>query len=524
MKLLSIIISMCILACSFSTLASANTKQKFKLHKVHHAAARHPAKKASTLAPAKASIAMAAATIWPTRISSAPVYGAKQLSNEINRIIQPLRSNIEVGVYVKSMKQGDNLFTRNVNQFFVPASVLKVFTAEAALLYLGPEYRFSTLLLTDAKSVNNGVLQGNLYIVQTGDPSLTYYDLTDLMVNLKTRQIHTISGNVYIDNSAYDQSVYGPGWLWDDKKNCYAAPISASIINHNCLSMQVTPARTKGAPARIQTSSHYYYPPLINRVTTVASRSCSLHLNTESNSSISLNGCMPKGQYAWGISYVLQDIQGYNYSLFQDLLRQMNVRVYGRIQQGVAAPHLPIIATHQSKPLKDLVHDMLKKSDNVIAGSLFKKVGQLYTKQPGSWENGGLAVTQILSRRSGLNSAGAQVIDGSGLSRENRITPTQMMQVLDFAYHHYATNYEFITALPIGGVDGTLKHRMGNIARKVRAKTGTMKGVIALAGYAVSADKEPLAFVIMINTRAGSMWQYRQIEDKIVTVLTRYSR
>ena len=99
-----------------------------------------------------------------------------------------------------------------------------------------------------------------------------------------------------------------------------------------------------------------------------------------------------------------------------------------------------------------------------------------------------------------------------------------MMQVLDYAFHNEATSFEFISALPIAGVDGTLKHRMGNIARKVRAKTGTISGVTTLAGYAIANDKEPLAFVIMINGSKGMGWKYKELEDKIATALTRYKR
>ncbi|OGT45920.1 MAG: D-alanyl-D-alanine carboxypeptidase/D-alanyl-D-alanine-endopeptidase [Gammaproteobacteria bacterium RIFCSPHIGHO2_12_FULL_41_20] len=522
MRLLSIFICICLIICGFSpqTFAKKKSRVKTTKHKTH--SVYHFTKKTSPATLALTPIA--APSFSSARRGKAIIYGTQQLTNEINRILQPLRYNVNIGIYVKSMRQNDYLFAKNVYQQFVPASILKIFTAEAALLYLGPEYRFSTQLLTDAKSINNGVLQGNLYIIQTGDPSLTYYDLTDLMVSLKAQQIHAISGNVYIDNSAYDQATRGPGWLWDDKKYCYAAPISASIINHNCISLQVAPAKTKGAPAQIRTSPRYYYPRLINRTTTASARPCALHVGTETNSAISLNGCMPKGQYAWGISYVLEDIEGYNLSLFRDLLRQMSIQVYGRIQPGIAPSHLSVVATHQSKPLKLLITEMLKKSDNIIAGSLFKKMGQISTSRPGSWENGSRAVIQILTRRCSMDPYGARVIDGSGLSRDNRLSPSQMMQVLDFSYHHYPSNDDFLTALPISGVDGTLKHRMSNIARKVRAKTGSMKGVLALAGYAISADKEPLAFVIMINTKAISMWQYKQIEDKIVTALTRYSR
>ncbi|OGT36845.1 MAG: D-alanyl-D-alanine carboxypeptidase/D-alanyl-D-alanine-endopeptidase [Gammaproteobacteria bacterium RIFCSPHIGHO2_12_FULL_37_14] len=462
----------------------------------------------------------------PVPITFSTVYGISQLNSELNQLISANLANADISVYVKSMKYGDMLYARNIHQPLTPASTLKIFTAEAALLYLSPEYRFSTQLLTDAKSVKNGILQGNLYIVLSGDPTLTYYDLVDLMLSLKTQQIRAVAGNVYIDNTAYDQRFYGPGWVWKDTNYCYAAPISASIINHNCLSFKVTPSKIPGRAAQVVTSPKYFYPPIRNSVITKTkkTRSCSVRLTGDTSSIISIDGCMPRGKYAWGVSYVVADIPEYNRALFKNLLNRLSVNVYGNVTFGSASNNLSLIGAHNSKPLRLLINDMLKKSDNIIAGALFKKLGQLYTREPGSWENGSFAVSQILAKRAGVNITGMRVLDGSGLSPDNLATSAQMMQVLDFAFHHYATSYEFISALPIAGVDGTLKHRMGYIARKVRAKTGTISGVASLAGYTVTAEKEPLAFVIMINGSKGMGWRYKALEDKMTTTLTRYVR
>jgi serine-type D-Ala-D-Ala carboxypeptidase/endopeptidase (penicillin-binding protein 4) len=454
------------------------------------------------------------------------IYGRSQLASQLDSIIASGSTNADVAVYVKSMKHGDTLYSRNIHQSLTPASTLKVLTAEAALLFLGPEYRFSTQLLTDAKTVKNGVLQGNLYIVFSGDPSLTYYDLVDLLMALKSQQINTIAGNVYLDNTAYDQRFYGPGWESKDKKYYYAAPISASIINHNYLSFQVAPSKVAGRAAQVMTSPKYFYPTIKNSVVTKSSgsRACSVHLSSEVGSTISIDGCMPKGRYAWGVGYVVTDVPEYNRALFKNSLSRLSVKVLGTVTFASAPENLSLVSQHASKPLRVLINDMLKKSDNIIAGALFKKLGQLYTKKPGSWENGSIAVSQILSKHAGMNTRGMRILDGSGLSPDNLTTPSQMMQVLDFAFHHPETSDDFITALPIAGVDGTLKHRMGNIARKVRAKTGTISGVVSLAGYALTSDKEPLAFVIMINGKKGMGWSYKSLEDKIATALTRYKR
>jgi D-alanyl-D-alanine carboxypeptidase/D-alanyl-D-alanine-endopeptidase (penicillin-binding protein 4) len=430
------------------------------------------------------------------------LYGSSQLANELSYLINASNSHADMTVYVKSMKYGDSLYSHNIHQPLTPASTLKILTAEAALIYLGPNYRFSTQLLTDAKGIKNGVLRGNLYVVLSGDPTLTYYDLVELLGSLRSEQIHAIAGNVYIDNTAYDQSFYGPGWMWQDKGYCYAAPISASIINHNCFKY--------AAPIRKSIAKNH--------------GTRTLALSPRSENILSIDNYLAKGHYALGVSYVVTDIPEYNRNLFKRVLNQLSVSVYGSVTFGSAPETLSLVSSHNSKPLTTLINEMLKKSDNVIAGALFKKLGQLYSRQPGSWENGSLAVSQILSKRAGVNISGMRILDGSGLSSSNLTTSAQMMQVLDFAYHHPSISDKFISSLPISGIDGTLKHRMGNITRKIRAKTGTISGVVSLAGYAESRDKEPLAFVIMINGNKGYGWQYKTLEDKIATALTRYKR
>lgn len=503
MKVIYLIISIFIVLLSINSAQAKSKTHPRKVSKVH---------KVSKLSPKAPKVA-------------AVLYGSNALTTEINHIINTDGQGADVAVYVKSLKLNDSIYQDNVNRTMTPASTMKVLTAEAGLLFLKPSYRFSTQLLTDAKSIKNGVLQGNLYLVLSGDPTLTYNDLMVLFSHLKSHQISAISGNVYIDNNAYDQSFYGPGWEWQDKVYCYAAPISASIINHNCLSFKLAPS-TVGHKAKLVTSSKYFYPAIKNDVLTKAksAHACGLHLSSDTGSDIAIDGCIPKGKEGWGVTYVVKSIPDYDRALVKALLQHLGVGIYGDVTFKSAPENLSLIGQHPSEALQVLVKEMLKKSDNVIAGALFKKIGQLYTREPGTWQNGGLAVSKILSKEAGVNTYGMRLLDGSGLSPYNRVTPAQLMQTLDFTYHNPETSDAFIAALPIAGVDGTLKHRMGNIARKVRAKTGTISGVVSLAGYAVTADQETVAFVIMVNGSKGLSWRYKEMEDKIATALTRYRR
>ncbi len=413
--------------------------------------------------------------------SSMSSMGQQQLAQQLNRIIQQVSPNADVGVQIKSMQSGNVLYARNAQDVFAPASILKILTAEAALLYLGPQYTFSTRLMTDSHRTANGVIEGNVYLVHSGDPSLTNGDLSDLLEQLKAQHVHEVTGNIYIDNTAYDQSNFGPGWIWHDEQYCYGAPINASIIDHNCQLSR--PAATTRRQRRAN-----------------------------------------KVQYALGSSAVIRDVISYNKSLLNWSLRHADIQVDGEIQAGSAPSNARMLVEHQSQPLSALVKRMLKKSDNIIAGSLFKKMGAVYSKRPGSWANGSEAVKAVLGDSAEMSSLQMNLLDGSGLSPDNRIKPAQVMQVLNFAFHHSSTHYEFLTSLPIAGVDGTLKHRLYNVARRVRAKTGSMpiSGVASLAGYAMSREKEPLAFVIIVNGHRGGTWKYRKMEDDIVTALANY--
>ncbi len=457
-----------------------------------------------------------------SRSHTQAVNGTYALVSEINSAINSTSPNAHVGIAIKSMKLGDTLYAKNEQSLFVPASTLKMFTAEAALLYLGPNYQFPTRFMTNAK-ISDGKLYGDLYLVHSGDPSLTYSDLVELMANLKAQQIQEITGNVYIDITAYDQENTGPGWLGTDKRNPYGAPISASIINHNFLSFRVVP---HGGMPQVVTGPTAFVGEVENSIVSKPHsrlKTCYVKLDGGQGGTIAIRGCTSKRSYGIGVSHVITDIVQYNKSMLTDLFKRSNIHVDGIITAGAAPTDSQALATHTSKPLKKLITEMLKMSDNVIAGSLFKKIGELYTHRPGSWENGGDSVGRILSQQAALDTWHINLIDGSGLSRYNQVTPAQMLQLLDFTYHNDATSYEFMSALPIAGVDGTLKRRMRNIAWRVRAKTGTMQGVVSLAGYAISQDKEPFAFVILINGR-GSVWQYRELEDKILNLLTHYSR
>jgi len=168
-----------------------------------------------------------------------------------------------------------------------------------------------------------------------------------------------------------------------------------------------------------------------------------------------------------------------------------------------------------------LVKTMLKKSDNLIADSLFKTLGAIYYKQTGTWENSSKAMQQILANKTNIDFSKALIYDGAGLSRYTLVSPQQFSLLLSAAYHDPVLADIFIAALPIAGIDGTLKYRMGkgSTLGNIHAKTGSLANTSALSGYLQTSHHEVLAFAIIINRFTGTMHKYHLLQDKICQFL-----
>lgn len=211
--------------------------------------------------------------------------------------------------------------------------------------------------------------------------------------------------------------------------------------------------------------------------------------------------------------------------LLKTTLMEKNINVIGEVVLGTVPPDAHRVATHLSPPLADIIKLMNKPSDNWIAEMLFKAIGAEVKGKPGTWKKGREAVTEFLGEIMDELPA-HRFVDGSGLSRYNLLNTELLTKLLVYMSHNFELIPEFMASLPIAGVDGTLKNRMqGMYAEKMlRAKTGTLSGVSALAGYTITADGEVLAFGILISHYFGSAATARGIQDKIGNYLTQFSR
>ena len=211
--------------------------------------------------------------------------------------------------------------------------------------------------------------------------------------------------------------------------------------------------------------------------------------------------------------------------LLKNELMEKGIEVTGDVVPGTVPLEARTAAKHLSPPLADIIKLMNKPSDNWIAELLFKAIGAEVMGEPGTWQKGRDAVTAFLSETVGELPA-HRFVDGSGLSRYNLLNVELLTKLLGYMYRNFELMPEYLASLPIAGVDGTLRNRMQGVyaEKMLRAKTGTLSGVSALAGYAVTVDDEVFAFGILISHYVGSAVPARDIQDQIGNYLTGFSR
>lgn len=429
------------------------------------------------------------------------------IANIINKY-----GNDNVGVLVASANDGKIIYARNANKLFMPASTLKTFTAAAALKYLGADYKFQTKVF--AKN-------SNLYFYFAGDPTLTVNNLSALVGALKNLGINSINGDIYLDDTLFDQVGYGPGWLVDDRNFCYSAPVDAIALNRNCFPFSIYAPRYANGRV-IGTTNNFYnfinvYSSAVGRYNT---NECILHLQGLADNNYQISGCTKPNGHRMSFLVTAKNMRLLAADVLIKLLRQHNIQFYGRIKTGAVPSDAKQLLTHESLPLNALVKTMLKKSDNLYANSIYKKLGATLYRQPGTWQNGAQALNNILGPSSGIEFNKIRIVDGSGLSRENLITPHSLVALMYYVYHNPNIRESFIHSLGISGIDGHLQYRMESLGARVHAKTGTESGITSLAGYIYAKNGKVYTFAIMVNGLAG-VRRYQALEDEICTYFAR---
>lgn len=448
---------------------------------------------------------------------------ATALQDAADKLINRIDPGINIGISVVDLITGAAVYQRNANQLFVPASNMKLFSDAAAIMVLGPDYRFRTQLSTDASTLDQGVLKGSVYIHLTGDPSLTGADVKELLSVLSQWGVRRIAGNIVLVSSHSKVSPYAPGWADKDLKYSYGAPLAPLMLDENRLTVTVNPSHKLGEPAIVE-FAHPYAMLLDNQVKTSSNPHCGVDFIMDRENKLTVRGCVALSQWAIQQRIAIRNPLRYAQALIKQQLIDLHIGLDGNVQLG-NDKHSLVLATHESKPIAQLLADTLKPSDNLYADSLFLHAAEKLNNSPVDWQAAQPIVKDFLQQQTGINLQNAVLIDGSGLSRKDLLTPQQTVSLLRFLHEKFSFSYEYIAALPVAGRDGTLQRRLRLPSQQgfIRAKTGTMAGIIGLSGYLYTVNAHTLAFAIFINRTSHShpTMSYRSLVDALCTVFLR---
>jgi len=463
-------------------------------------------------------------TLWVLTVLTCPLRAAPApptLAAALDHILSDpaLRGGV-TGAVVVRVRDGKTLYEHDADLRLLPASNRKLFTAAAALGLLGDDWTYKTQLRALALPDSAGVVHRSVMLRGGGDGSLTTADLDDMAAQIAKAGVKRIDGNVMGDHSLFTGGLYGFGWEWDDFSDEEFPVLSSLEVNDGDIHIHVAP-RTVGSPAIVTQTFPSSYPLLVNNTRTVPAGAPNTCIVTRpyGNTYIVAYGNLPLDA-SLDQNVPVADPPLYALTVLDYCLRAHGISSNGPTIYITYLPSAPLVvlATHVSLPMAQYLPLMLKPSDNLIAECLVRTLGAV--KGKGGTYEAGHAVETPFFQSLGVDTTALDLRDGSGVSRRNFVTARAVGQLL-LGMSRRTDFKAYYDALPIAGVDGTLKTRMTGTraAGNVHAKTGTLSQARALSGYVTGPNGDMYAFSLLMNNFPGNARSAGNVQDKFVEFL-----
>jgi len=390
----------------------------------------------------------------------------EELKKQIEDLLNIIPASTKVGMLIYNPILRDTIFQVNHSMSMIPASNTKLFTTAVALSDLGGDFKISTKIFSDDFSIEDGVINGNLYIKGFGNSTFSQNDLEQMMQEIKLKGIVKITGNIIGDDTYFDNVYKRDDWIADETANVKLPPISAITLDRNRKIIQKRRGR------RIRTSVVAVDNPPLNAA-----------------------------------------------SILRSKLIENGIKV-GKSSSVGKTPDQVLQLSESGIQLRELIKLINKHSDNFLAEGLFKTIGAEASQDQGNAFYSTQAILDFIEDN-GIFSTGTSVVDGSGISRFDQITPGAIVGLLEVMYFDINNYNEFYNSLSIAGVDGTLRGRMrGSLAENnFHGKTGSLNGVTSIAGYLKTMNNEDIIVSIIFEYQHGGSDYYKSIEDDIIKAL-----
>jgi D-alanyl-D-alanine carboxypeptidase/D-alanyl-D-alanine-endopeptidase (penicillin-binding protein 4) len=460
------------------------------------------------------------------------------------------RANWGVQV-VKLNEEATVLYRRNADRYFTPASNTKLYSTALALLRLGPDYRFETVVGT-AASIDNGRIAGDLVLVGGGDPSMSWRAypfvkgpstvqrppltaIEELAAAIVDRGIRRIDGGIVGDDTRWPHSPYPEGWAFDDGVWEYGSPTSALTINDNAIKLTVEPGPEAGSLARLTLLPALEYYWIDNRVVTQEGGRLEV-ARMPGSRQLRLTGRISPRSSGRVELLAIEDPAHYAAFALHDALTRRGVSIgeapsaRHRAEDHPYVDPLPttVLARRQSPPLSEILQVVNKVSQNLHAEMILRETAFRIRRE--GTASAGVEELRLLLASIGVEKDAVDFRDGSGMSRLALTTPETTIRLLRHMWNSPHRDL-WAATLPVGGEDGTLENRF-QVKRRpgqprypdasaVRAKTGTLTHVTALSGYIRSKTHGPVAFSIMVNNTTARSSEIRAAVDRIALEIAR---
>ena len=478
-------------------------------------------------------LAAAALVVWGAGHQARSTEHVPTLASDLDAIFDdPVFARALVGVRVESLTTGAVLYARESGRHVMPASNMKLVTLAVAAARLGWDFRYETRL-DAAGPIADGVLEGDLVVVGSGDPSIGSGDagpaplFSTWVAALRAAGINRVRGRIVGDDNAFEDEGRGGGWSWDYLTAAYAAPTGALSYNENIALVRARPGRAEGDAATVIVTPPGHGFEVRGDVTTAGAgtRGTLSASRVLGSREVVARGRIPAGGDDVTRTMAVENPTSFFVGSLMAALEANGIRVrdgawdIDAIDSPVVEAGRRVIARHQSLPLSVLGGYLMKVSQNFYAETLLRTIGHA-ASGTGSEDAGRRVVRETLGSW-GIPADSVVVYDGSGLSRYNYVTADAMVAILKRMWADEAERGPFVATLPVAGHDGTLSSRMRDtdLRRHVQAKTGSIANVRALSGYLDTTAGEKLVFSIIANHFTAPASQVDDVVEKALTRL-----
>jgi D-alanyl-D-alanine carboxypeptidase/D-alanyl-D-alanine-endopeptidase (penicillin-binding protein 4) len=417
--------------------------------------------------------------------------------------------------------EGKTIYELNSKKLMIPASLTKIFTAGTVLTSIPLNTKFTTEVWSAGK-IKNKVLKGNICLKGGGDPSFVSEKMWFLVNELTRSDFSKIDGDILIDTSKFDSELFDIGRDSNRVDRAFDAPVSAISFNWNSVNVFVRPGDNVDDPAKVFVDPMNDYIEVENKTKTGKEGSNKtieiLRVKVSDHDKIIVTGKIPLGGPEHVAYKSITNPALWSGKHFKEFLSQRKIEVTGKVKEASCETESTKMASVDSKYLIEMVADMLKFSNNFVAEMLIKNLASVKSPStPAKMKDGVEEIRTFLDSLE-IKKDSYNLENVSGLTRDNKFTAEQILKTLLFLKSDFKIFPEFLSGLPIAGVDGTMKSRMKNSKEDavVRAKTGYLDGVVGLAGFVGRKDKSPITFVFMFNGSYEEGLASRKLFDDII--------